>query len=333
MAFWVTFHPETIVQFGFRAGSPQLDAAVVSMFLHQNLLHLGGNMIFIAAIGPYVEFSAGWWRFLLVYLLGGLVGVFAHWLFFRGNGMVGPYVGASACASACIGYGAVRYWSSKVPLAPKLAVPTWSVALLWLVLQIAGMFVTIGDSIGGTAYAAHLGGLVWGLLASLVFGAPRQAEIRRSQKLLEGMEDESPNSLRIVAESLLKENPEDESTLLQIADTSQRLGEYEEEEKYRILAFRAAKSPDLNSVDRLIELGAISRISSGERLKLASKLPALGAIKILKTVVYGDPSDPERANALLALASLEPDQGWAVMLAKEYPLDPATEIARRRNLL
>ena len=42
------------------------------MFLHANLLHLGGNMVFLAVFGATLEDTIGRFRFLVFYLLGGL---------------------------------------------------------------------------------------------------------------------------------------------------------------------------------------------------------------------------------------------------------------------
>ncbi|MDQ3102507.1 MAG: rhomboid family intramembrane serine protease, partial [Actinomycetota bacterium] len=75
------------VEAGGREGSPlleNLDAPAwwvtlfTSMFMHAGLLHIAGNMLFLWIFGNNVEDSMGRGRYLLFYLLAGLVAVYAQ---------------------------------------------------------------------------------------------------------------------------------------------------------------------------------------------------------------------------------------------------------------
>ncbi|HMS56589.1 MAG TPA: rhomboid family intramembrane serine protease, partial [Fimbriimonadaceae bacterium] len=82
-AFIGLFQPEMVESLGFVSTQPSLPKALFSLFIHANLIHLFSNMVFLAAVGPAVELAAGTARFLVVYLLGGLAGVLAHYLLAR----------------------------------------------------------------------------------------------------------------------------------------------------------------------------------------------------------------------------------------------------------
>src|SRR5438128_12330321 len=95
------FHPGTVV------GDPAVPAAVTvltSMFLHAGLMHLGGNMLYLWIFGNNIEDVMGHGRFLLFYLLCGIMAVFGHaipaphWTGPRGWAIGAlPGVGAACC--------------------------------------------------------------------------------------------------------------------------------------------------------------------------------------------------------------------------------------------
>jgi membrane associated rhomboid family serine protease len=58
-AFALLFNPELAFAFGFRPDHPSLAGAISCLFLHSNVVHLLGNMVFLAAVGVAVELAAG----------------------------------------------------------------------------------------------------------------------------------------------------------------------------------------------------------------------------------------------------------------------------------
>src|SRR4029079_8619093 len=53
-------------------------AVLMTMFLHGSIPHLFGNLLFLWVFGNNVEAAKGWWRYLLLYLVGGAVATAAH---------------------------------------------------------------------------------------------------------------------------------------------------------------------------------------------------------------------------------------------------------------
>ena len=58
-SFAVAFDPELVMDFGFNPRRPSFLTIFSGLFLHQNLLHLLGNMVFLAAVGAAVELATG----------------------------------------------------------------------------------------------------------------------------------------------------------------------------------------------------------------------------------------------------------------------------------
>lgn len=309
---------------GFRASSPSLATAFASLFLHWNVFHLLGNMLFIAVVGSAVEIALGWWRYLVVYLFGGLSGVLVHWAFQRFSTESGVLVGASACVAACIAFAAIRYGTKKVPLSGKIQIPVLAVIAVWIALQSLGMVVRLGDSSGGTGFVAHVGGLMFGLAMTFVFGAAATAELADAHEQLRTIGAEGPDASLVAARAILERNPSDPIALAQAADAAQALGDRALEIDYRL---RQVPLP----IGRLCSLGALSQISALERMKLVATCDPASKVLVLKSVAQE--SGPEQPNAILELIALEPNGGWQEKLASEFALHPSMEIARARGLV
>ncbi|MCH8273687.1 MAG: rhomboid family intramembrane serine protease, partial [Armatimonadetes bacterium] len=135
--------------------------ALTSMFVHISPVHLLANLVLLAAVGPPVEQAAGPWRFLLVYFVGGFLGVGAHWAMVTAAQPLAadlPLVGASAPLAALIGYAWLRFYRARVPLFPKVGVPVWAVVAFWVALQVVGGLMANRQYGAPVAYWAHLGG-------------------------------------------------------------------------------------------------------------------------------------------------------------------------------
>jgi uncharacterized protein len=132
-----------------------------SLFVHAGWWHIFGNMYMLWFYGDYLERLIGETRFLLVYLIGGLVG---NGLFLL---IANPYisaVGASGAVFALGGALAVMRPKIKVMIFP-LPVPMdlWvSVLILGAMFGILLPFLSTYSTIG---WQAHLGGLLTGLAA------------------------------------------------------------------------------------------------------------------------------------------------------------------------
>jgi membrane associated rhomboid family serine protease len=164
---------------------------ILSMFLHGSWGHLLGNMLFFWVFGNNIEDSMGPGRFLIFYLLCGLVAAGAHVLVNPASPV--PTVGASGAISGVMGAYLVLYPRVRVNMLfifiiffKVIAVPAWLVLLWWFFLQVLAGLPEISsmrpDVSGGVAVWAHVGGFLMGVLLIKVFENPRlvarRAEIR-----------------------------------------------------------------------------------------------------------------------------------------------------------
>ena len=153
-----------------------------SMFMHAGLAHLGGNMLYLWIFGDNVEDSMGHGRYLLFYLIGGLVASLAH--IFTNPASQIPTVGASGAIAAVLGAYLVLYPNSRVltiiPLGFFLRmtmIPAAIVLGLWFVLQLfSGVLSMGGPDVGGVAFWAHIGGFVAGVILAKIFAKKRYAD-------------------------------------------------------------------------------------------------------------------------------------------------------------
>lgn len=335
-AYGLLVRPELLFSLGFDPVATKFWMPLTSLFLHQNVVHLLGNMVFLAAVGPRVEEAAGPWRFLLVYVAGGLLGVFAHALMVPKGGNPMPLIGASGSVAACIAYYSIRYVGLQVSLAPKIGVPMLAITLLWVGLQVLGAFVSLGGEVAGTAYWAHLGGFLGGLAFAALFRANRDADRQLGHATMDRLQDRSPAAKLAATDLHLAEHPEDVSALLKKADTHAMLGDREHEADALLQALDlTAESEQPVLLARLIGIGQIHRLPSLRRTLLAERLrPAHEDLAkgLLLSVLGGSPDDPQRPEALLALAMMG-EASYTQELKERFSLHPACDLARARGLL
>jgi rhomboid family protein len=146
-----------------------------SMFMHGSLLHLGGNMLFLWIFGNNIEDSMGRVRFVLFYLLGGIVALLAQVVIDTDSTV--PTVGASGAIAAVLGGYAILYPRARVItlvfiilIVTVIELPALIVLGLWFLMQLLPAFSEpVVDSGGDVAYFAHIGGFVFGLLLIRAF--------------------------------------------------------------------------------------------------------------------------------------------------------------------
>lgn len=161
------------------AASPQpvLLTMLTSMFMHGGLLHLAGNMLYLWIFGDNLENAMGHFRYLLFYLLCGILAALSHvWAsqYFSRDLLI-PSLGASGAISGVMGGYLMLFPKNQVRvlfLRSVLQVPAFVSLGLWLLLQaLAGTqsFSAEGEQGGGVAYAAHIGGFLAGLFMVTLF--------------------------------------------------------------------------------------------------------------------------------------------------------------------
>ncbi len=147
-----------------------------SMFMHGGWLHLFGNMLYLWIFGDNVEDAMGKVKFLIFYLICGVVAAFAQILVDSHSRI--PSLGASGAISGVLGAYLVLFPHRRVRvllLRTITYMPAIVVIGMWILLQ---LFSGVGqvaqtEQTGGVAYAAHVGGFAAGLLLVWVFRSRR----------------------------------------------------------------------------------------------------------------------------------------------------------------
>ena len=154
---------------------------ITSMFMHGSLMHLFGNMLFLWIFGDNLEHSLGRPRYLIFYLVTGLIASLAHVIstFVFGDNPFIPSLGASGAISGVLGGYLVLYPKKNVRVIMFRMITTVPAIVaigLWFVFQLISAFGVIGagpQSGGGVAFMAHIGGFIAGLVLVKVFGIGR----------------------------------------------------------------------------------------------------------------------------------------------------------------
>ncbi|HVH31383.1 MAG TPA: rhomboid family intramembrane serine protease [bacterium] len=148
-----------------------------AMFLHGGWAHLIGNMLALYVFGDNVEDRMGSGRYLVFYLLCGLVAAFAHVVVNAESAV--PTIGASGAISGVLAAYLVFYPASRVITLVLLFFLPWFVEIpatiylgFWFLSQLwNGVFTVVKgqQAMGGVAWWAHVGGFVAGLAFGPLF--------------------------------------------------------------------------------------------------------------------------------------------------------------------
>jgi len=154
--------------------APSWYKPVTSMFLHGSWMHLIGNMWFLHIFGNNVEDSQGRGRYLVFYLLCGIAAALTQaFLDPRGNL---PMVGASGAIGGVMGAYVVLYPRVQIHMfvflfifITRIVVPAYFMLGYWFVLQLLSGWMSYGQGGGGTAFGAHVGGFLAGVILIFFF--------------------------------------------------------------------------------------------------------------------------------------------------------------------
>jgi membrane associated rhomboid family serine protease len=149
-----------------------LHTLFTSLFLHADIFHIGGNMLYLYIFGDNIEDAFGHFRFLLFYFVCGLVADFAHILTITSSaGLLIPTLGASGAISGVMGAYILLYPRSRIEtlvltiVITVVSVPAVFFLGFWFILQLLYTWLGIG---GNVAYGAHIGGFVAGMIVGLI---------------------------------------------------------------------------------------------------------------------------------------------------------------------
>ncbi|MFS4460644.1 rhomboid family intramembrane serine protease [Bdellovibrio sp. HCB2-146] len=171
------YREQMLYRFGLSSLATGPFSWLTYQFSHSSWMHLFSNLVFLIVMGAAVESLVGSGMLLFIYVLGGVAGG-AGFLLSQFHGTV-PMVGASASISALLAFYClaetrkrVRYFFVAPPMMGQdgfIYLPTLLILPLFLLVDLASFWSTPEGLGSGVAYAAHLGGTVFGLLAGAVY--------------------------------------------------------------------------------------------------------------------------------------------------------------------
>ncbi len=148
---------------------------LTSMFLHGGWTHILGNMLFLWVFGPQIEDVMGPMRYLLFYLVSGVIATAAQ-ILVDPSSMI-PQLGASGAIAGVMGAFLITYprdrirtilifgWFMRVTRVPAIILVGF-----WFLMQLFNSLGALADvQSGGVAYMAHIGGFIFGALTARLF--------------------------------------------------------------------------------------------------------------------------------------------------------------------
>ena len=149
------------------------------MFMHGSWSHMIGNLIFLWAFAPEIQDAIGRGRYLVFYLVGGLVAMLAQVLADPHSTV--PNLGASGAIAAVMGAFLVTYPRDQIRtllfifvFARIRFIPSALLIGLWFISQLFHAGAVAQVQTGGVAYLAHIGGFIFGAATARWFEDPRR---------------------------------------------------------------------------------------------------------------------------------------------------------------
>ena len=161
---------------------------LVSLFMHGSIMHLLGNMLFLWIFGDNIEDDLGHGRYVLFYLVAGVIASLAHVVstFTFGDNPFIPSLGASGAISGVLGAYLVLHPHRRVKvimLRMLTEVPGYAAVGLWFLFQLISALGVIGlgaQAGGGVAFMAHIGGFIAGVVLVKLFAIGSRRPVRRA---------------------------------------------------------------------------------------------------------------------------------------------------------
>lgn len=167
-------------------------------FLHGDIWHLGGNMLFLWVFGDNVEDALGHVKFLIFYLACAAAGAWLHGILAPES--QAPLIGASGAIAGIVAaylmlHPRVKIWVLAFARFP-VRLPAWIVLALWIAFQFVMVALIPEDQV---SWAAHIGGIIAGALLVLV--------LRRRGVPLFDREVVTPKGVEVEASSVPEQAP------------------------------------------------------------------------------------------------------------------------------
>lgn len=156
---------------------------LTGMFMHGGWSHILGNMIFLWAFGPEIEDTMGRGRYLVFYLVGGLVATLTQ-IYANPHSTI-PNLGASGAIAAVMGAFLVTYPRDQIRsvlviffFARIRYIPAVLLIGVWFLTQLVSAGQVAEVQTGGVAYLAHVGGFIYGC----IFAKPLEVGQRYAER-------------------------------------------------------------------------------------------------------------------------------------------------------
>ncbi|MBI4712034.1 MAG: rhomboid family intramembrane serine protease [Planctomycetes bacterium] len=213
---------EIVRQYGFTARNHEFITLFTSMFMHGDIFHIAGNMLYLWIFGDNVEDTLGVQLYIPFYLLAGLAASGLCYAMASESGV--PAIGASGAIAGALGFYLVLFpwhrvkffywWWYRAGTLYLEAV--WAIGF-WFLMQLFFGWLTAGNSgMGGVAYWAHIGGFLFGFAAGIAW---RLKDSRLFRGIIGAkLESAAPSAIRRVqdpnAELAALDNAGDENRFL-----------------------------------------------------------------------------------------------------------------------
>jgi membrane associated rhomboid family serine protease len=158
---------------------------LTAMFMHGSWMHIIGNMVFLWAFGPEIEDAMGPWRYLVFYVVGGIIAMIAQ-IAASPHSTV-PNLGASGAIAAVMGVFVVTYPRDRIKSILLIFVfikityiPASLLIGFWFLTQLFNAGAVASVQTGGVAYLAHVGGFIFGAVAGRLFEDSRRIAMQEA---------------------------------------------------------------------------------------------------------------------------------------------------------
>jgi membrane associated rhomboid family serine protease len=174
-----------IAHYGLIPAEFHASAIFTSMFVHGGWLHVLGNMWFLWIFGNNIEDILGHEKYLIFYIMCGVAAAVTQTYFNLGSQV--PMVGASGAIAGVMGAYLIKFPHARIRtlfffiFIMFFDIPAWVMLVYWFAIQFFSGIGSIAESTansGGTAFFAHVGGFLAGILLVNLL-RPRQRYVRR----------------------------------------------------------------------------------------------------------------------------------------------------------
>ncbi len=212
----IEIRDDVVGSYAFTLGNSPFITIFTAFFLHADIFHIAGNMLFLWIFGPPVEDRLGIPKFLGIYFVTGIVGSLLQaaidGMF---SGVMHPIIGASGCimgiigaywyifpwSTVCVFYWIFWFWHGVWEISAA-----WVIGIYMLMNLFDGLFAgTTGN--GGVANFAHIGGAVAGALICLAIHAKKDTAAMSDAKAIQAETKNLYNTPLYALQTMIAEDP------------------------------------------------------------------------------------------------------------------------------